>query len=157
MKTRLSAFAAIIALATTAFSPALAPQALAHSGPGTHERSGHLDHRDLPSCDAQRVLTQVTDKAETSYADAYPPVHVEGYDHIRQNRHVGSLGEGLRERRWCQARAHLADGRTRTVFYLIEGFGGFAGIRYGVDSCISGHDFDRWNIYGAHCSTVRAW
>lgn len=145
-----------ITLLAAAALVAGAAQALAHDGPGTHPRSGHLDHRPLPTCEASRVLARIVDKA--AYQGAVPhqhPVAITGFDHVRQTRHVGALGPGLRERRWCEARAHLADGRSRTVYYVVEGFAGFAGIRYGVESCMAGRDL--WNIHGSDCSALRIW
>jgi hypothetical protein len=143
-------------LLTLAFSALLATSALAHDGPGHHEASGYLDQRDLPSCDAGRVIHRIIEKA--AYADArqwHTGIVVERVDRPRQRRHIGSAGTGLRERRWCEARAHMSDGRTRQVYYLIEGYAGFAGIRYGVESCIAGRDF--WNVYGGNCRAIRVW
>ena len=110
----------------------------------------------LPACEARGVLRDVTRKA--AYRSQLPyqePVTVTGYDHVRQTRHVGSAGPGLRERRWCQARAHLASGHTRSVYYLIESHAGFAGISYGVESCMAGRDL--WNVHGGDCSALRLW
>lgn len=56
-------------------------------------------------------------------------------------------------RRYCSARAHLSDGRHRTVWYLIEGGAGFASIGTNVEFCVSG--FDRWNVYNAACRVLR--
>ncbi|MBV6657047.1 MAG: hypothetical protein KI785_04685 [Devosiaceae bacterium] len=133
-----------------------ATPARSHDGAGTHPPSGHLDHRPLPTCDAARVLRLVVDDAANTRAIPYQhPVDVVRVDHIHQTRHIGSLGAGLRERRWCQGRAHLADGHTRNVYYLIEGTAGFAGIRYGVESCMAGRDL--WNVHGSDCSALRIW
>lgn len=137
-------------------SALLATSVLAHDGPGVHEPSGYLDQRDLPTCDAGRVIHRIIEKA--AHADArqwHTGIVVDDVDRARQTRHIGSTGGGLRERRWCEARAHMSDGRTRQVFYLIEGYAGFAGIRYGVESCIAGRDF--WNVYGSNCRSIRVW
>lgn len=145
-----------IRLLTLVCSVLLATSVFAHDGTSTHEPSGHLDQRPLPSCDAGRVIQQIIEKA--AYADArqwHTGIVVDGVDRAHQTRHVGSPGAGLRERRWCEARAHMSDGRTRQVFYLIEGHAGFAGIRYGVESCIAGRDF--WNVYGGNCRAIRVW
>ena len=135
----------------------LATPILAHDGPGRHEPSGHLDSRVLPACDAPQVLALIVEKASyQGRAPAqYPPLPIASFDHIQQTRHLGSMGPGRRERRWCQARAHIANAHARSVFYVVEGYAGFAGIRFGVESCIAGHDL--WNVHGATCSTARYW
>lgn len=146
-------FTRLLTLVCTAL---LATSVFAHDGPGVHESSGYLDHRELPTCDASRVIHRIIEKA--AYADArqwHTGIVVDGVDRARQTRHISSTGAGLRERRWCEARAHMSDGRTRQVFYLIEGYAGFAGIRYGVESCIAGRDF--WNVYGGNCRAIRIW
>ncbi|MFK7792273.1 MAG: cytoplasmic protein [Devosiaceae bacterium] len=145
-----------LVLATLVASSALATTALAHDGRGTHEPSGYLDARDLPTCDARGVLGQVSEKEAYRGQAAYQyPVAITGYDHVRQTRHIGSTGPGLRERRWCQARAHLASGHTRTVYYVIEGHASFIGATYGVESCMVGRDL--WNVHGGDCSALRIW
>lgn len=152
MLTRLLTLVCSALLATSV----LATSVFAHDGPGVHEPSGYLDQRDLPTCDAGRVIDKIIEKA--AYADArqwHTGIVVERVDRARQRRHIGSTGAGLRERRWCEARAHMSDGRTRQVYYLIESYAGFAGIRYGVESCIAGRDF--WNVYGSNCRAIRVW
>lgn len=130
--------------------------AWSHPGAGTHPPSGHLDHRSLPTCEADRVLNLIL--RDTSNTGAIPyqhPIEVTAIDRIQQTRHVGSMGPGLRERRWCTARLTLDSHQTRTVWYLIEGYAGFAGIRFGVESCVAGRDL--WNVYGGDCSVLRTW
>lgn len=60
-------------------------------------------------------------------------------------------------RLYCHANAHMSDGHTRKLWYLIEygaGFAGF-GLAFGdnVEFCLSG--LDRWNVYDGHCRVLR--
>lgn len=111
---------------------------------------------DIPACDARGVLGQVAEKeryhGQRPYQDL---VDVVEFDHVRQTRYVTPAYLGARERRWCQARAHLATGHTRTVYYLIESHASFVGVSYGVESCMAGRDL--WNVHGGDCSALRLW
>ena len=121
-----------------------------------YQSASHQTVGTIPACDARGVLRDVTGKAGHRGQLPYQePVTVTGYDQIRQTRHARSAGPGLRERRWCQARAHLATGHMRTVYYLIESHASFAGITYGVESCMAGRDL--WHIHGGDCSALRLW
>lgn len=57
------------------------------------------------------------------------------------------------ERRYCQTRVTMSDGRQRELWYLIEGTFGFAGLGSSVEFCVSG--LDPWHVYGAHCKSLR--
>ena len=143
-------------LALTLVPYLAAAPTVAHDGPGMHTASGHLDGRALPECDARGVLSRVVEKAGyRGQAPYQEPVTITGFDRIHQTRHIGSLGLGQRERRWCRARAHLATGHTRHVQYLLESHASFVGASYGVESCISGRDL--WNVYNGDCGTLRNW
>ena len=147
----LASLLALPMLATSTFGTAHA-----HDGPGQHVASGLLDGRPLPVCDASGVLADIVEKAGYRGQSPYQePVAITGFDRIHQTRHIGSLGLGQRERRWCRARAHLASGEARTVYYLIESTASFVGLSYGVASCMAGRDL--WNVYGCNCTTLRAW
>ncbi|MEM1285945.1 MAG: hypothetical protein AAGH43_11205 [Pseudomonadota bacterium] len=118
--------------------------------------SGNLDGSELPHCDAPGVLSRIVEKA--AYRGQAPhqhPVAITAFDHIHQTRYVSSPGAGLRERRWCQARAYLENGHRHTAYYLIESHASFVAVSYGVESCLSGRDL--WNVYGGDCSALRLW
>lgn len=75
---------------------------------------------------------------------------------VRENRFdpaTDDLGDSV-DRRYCIGNAVFADGRHRTVWYLIEYEEGFAG-KFGdnVEFCISG--LDRWNVYNNSCRVLR--
>ena len=54
---------------------------------------------------------------------------------------------------FCQGTAAMSDGKSRTIYILLEDSQGFAGIGDYVNYCISG--LDPWRIYGADCRSVR--
>lgn len=56
-------------------------------------------------------------------------------------------------RRYCGATAHLSDGRSRNVWYIIESRMGFASIGDGVTYCVSG--FDDWYVHNGACRVER--
>jgi hypothetical protein len=58
-------------------------------------------------------------------------------------------------RRFCEARAHMSDGRTRRVYYAISEHAGFLGIGWGLEACVAG--VDPWRVYDARCRTARPW
>ncbi|MCQ0986752.1 hypothetical protein [Jiella marina] len=68
------------------------------------------------------------------------------------------------ERRYCQAKALISDGKWRTVYYLIEypmGYaaadsylGIFSPVRgWRAEGCVLG--LDEWHVYGANCQSLR--
>lgn len=59
----------------------------------------------------------------------------------------------LISRHYCVANVVMNDNRPRTVYYLIEGTMGYAGIGDNVEYCILG--LDPWHVYGADCDSVR--
>lgn len=84
-----------------------------------------------------------------------PDLKIVAISDIRENRYLPIQQDILSvERLYCQGSAALSDGRTRTIWYLIEYGEGFAGA-FGdnVEFCVSG--FDRWNVYDGHCRVLR--
>lgn len=57
------------------------------------------------------------------------------------------------ERLYCQAQADMNDGRSHSVWYVVEQPMGFAGIGGNVEFCVAG--FDRWNVYDGRCRVLR--
>lgn len=56
-------------------------------------------------------------------------------------------------RRYCVGNARMSDGTHRTVYYLIEDQGGFAGRNWDVEFCVMG--LDPWRVYDGYCRAVR--
>ena len=82
-----------------------------------------------------------------------PDVAIVDYQRIHEHRYLPSSEEWPIERRYCGATVVLSDGRTRDLWYLIEGRMGFAGIGKNVEFCVSG--FDRWMVYNGRCRVLR--
>mgnify|MGYP003641203143 CR=1 FL=1 len=56
-------------------------------------------------------------------------------------------------RLYCHGTAHMNDGHKRTIWWLIEGGMGFAGLRDNLEFCIDG--LDPFKVHGAWCRSVR--
>ncbi len=56
-------------------------------------------------------------------------------------------------RRYCMAKAHLTNGKHRSVYYMINDKGGFAGISWKVTHCVMG--LDPWKNHDGNCRTMR--
>jgi uncharacterized protein with PIN domain len=56
-------------------------------------------------------------------------------------------------RRYCKADAHLNNGKTTTVYYLLEQSAGFAALSWNVDFCLYG--LDPWRVNDGRCHAVR--
>ncbi len=86
-----------------------------------------------------------------------PGLKISGIVNIHEHRYHAKTEECLVERHYCHATAHMSDGQTRKLWYLIEvdeGFAGF-GLAFGdnVEFCLSG--LDRWNVYNGACRVLR--
>lgn len=107
----------------------------------------------LPGCDEPRVLAKVQKKI------AYGAPRVLGYDLAIQafdsisQRAVKAYGRSWINRRYCTATAWLSNGKSSEVVYLIEAKQGFAGVGYGVQSCLPA--YDPWRVYDAWCRSIR--
>ncbi|PHP68219.1 hypothetical protein CSC94_06085 [Zhengella mangrovi] len=109
-------------------------------------------------CDDARVLDVISAKFayQVRHVPHLPDVDIVSFDRVHQRRHVQASKRNATviSRRYCKARAHLSDGRHRSVWYMIEDGMGFAGaFGDGVQFCVAG--FDRWKVYNAWCRVVR--
>lgn len=71
----------------------------------------------------------------------------------RETRWIPPTETARIERHYCRADVVMNDGQPRTMWYLLEGGMGFAGIGDNVEFCIAG--LDPWHVYGANCDSVR--
>ena len=124
-----------------------------------HER--HAADPRVPECASPLVLREVIKKAK--YAEQrqwQDDLVIETIDHVRQTRLTTPREHGIRilgtrDRRWCRGNAHMSDGHTRTVYFLIESRAQVFDQGFGVESCIAG--LDRWNVYGGDCRVLQRW
>ena len=82
-----------------------------------------------------------------------PDVDIADLREIHEHRYLPYGEDWPIARRYCGATADLSDGRSRTIWYLIEDGMGFAGIGDNVEFCVSG--FDRWMVYNGRCRILR--
>ena len=136
-----------IAIVVSAFAGAFVVAPTSASAFGFH----HYD-----SCDSPGVLRRITNRfrmLDANVLDAGLSIE-EIYD-VRENgfNYTPRTEIQLIERRFCQGRVAMSDGKTRSIWFLIESGQGFAGYGDNVEFCIAG--LDPWHIYGAHCRSVR--
>lgn len=107
----------------------------------------------VPVCDDAKVLARMTKNfRRTNIRYRENALEFATVEKIRETDYLINTDE-LTPRRFCAAHVHLTDGTHPTVYYMIVDQGGFAGVRWGVNSCVSGHDPER--AHGADCRSVR--
>lgn len=106
-------------------------------------------------CGHSAVLGKITSRFrhQVKHVPHLPLVDIDDFYHIGESRYLPQREDRPIERRYCHAKVALSDGRSRDIYYLIEKPMGFAGVGSNVEFCVSG--FDRWNVYGARCRSVR--
>ena len=106
-------------------------------------------------CAHQAVLGKITSRFrhQVTHVPHLPQVGIDDFYHVSESLYLPQREDRPVERRYCHAKAALSDGRSRDIYYLIERPMGFAGVGSNVEFCVSG--FDRWNVYGARCRSVR--
>jgi uncharacterized protein (DUF1684 family) len=106
-------------------------------------------------CAEGRYLNKIRDRFayQVKHVPNLPDVAIQEFYSIHERRYLPESEEWPIARRYCQATVQLSDGRTRDVWYLIEGRMGFASIGENVEFCVSG--FDRWLVYNGRCRVLR--
>lgn len=105
----------------------------------------------FPDCGDPGVVEKVKNRFNSS--ERYGALaHIESIEFLSE-RAIENFGPSPIFRRYCQGRAHLADGRQRTVHYLIEDNMGLAGFGWNVEFCLDGHD--PWRVYDGGCRVLR--
>lgn len=108
------------------------------------------------ACDNPHVLRRISKRFQILDANVLQAgLSIDEIFDIRENgfNFTPETEIQLIERRFCQGRAAMSDGKTRSIWFLIERGQGFASIGNNVEFCIAG--LDPWRIYGAHCRSVR--
>lgn len=110
---------------------------------------------DPGACADTRVLGRISERFRWQVRNVphLPQVEIVDFQRIRETRYQPAHDTWLVERRYCHATAALSDGRSRTVWYLVEKPMGFAGFGSNVEFCVSG--FDRWHVYNGNCRVLR--
>lgn len=149
-RTMLSAVAAAV-IATSAmaqpfaFKPSVPDVAIAVSG-------NRLEAR---ACDDAGILSRIVLKFrhQVTHVPNLPDVDIVEFRKVHEHRNYVASEKWPIPRRYCGATADLSDGRSREVWYLIEGGMGFASLGDNVEFCVSG--FDRWYVYNGRCRVLR--
>lgn len=112
--------------------------------------------RNDAACDNPAVLRAITKRFAINDRNVIKRgLAIEDYYDVHLDRFVaaGELEGTKIDRRFCRGKVAMNDGRSRTIWYMIELGQGFAGMGANVEYCISG--LDPWHIYGAYCRSVR--
>lgn len=106
-------------------------------------------------CSQSRVLGRVAAQFNHQVRNVphLPQVAIASVGDIRLTRYEPKNNPAEIERSYCKATAAFTDGQSRSVWYLVEGGQGFAGIGNNVEMCVDG--FDRWHVYDSACRTLR--
>ena len=108
----------------------------------------------FPACDAPQVLTHI--QKRFVWTDTHLLQRGLAIEQIEEAHHNKSrVGDQYWSipRLYCHGTARMNDGSKRTIWWLIEGGMGFAGLRDNLEFCISG--LDPLKVHGAWCRSVR--
>lgn len=129
--------------------------AVAASAAGAADMIAGVHASDPGVCADARVLGRISERFRWQVRNVphLPQVEIVDFQRIGQTRYRPAHDTWRIDRRYCHATAALSDGRSRTVWYLIEKPMGFAGVGSNVEFCVSG--FDRWHVYNGNCRVLR--
>lgn len=130
--------------------------ALATQAVGAAEAADMVRDYDNPGvCAEQRYLGKITNRFrhQVTHVPNLPDVDIVNFHDIHQHRYTGATEQWPIGRRYCGATVALSDGRSRSIWYLIEEGMGFASMGNNVEFCVAG--FDRWNVYNGSCRVLR--
>ncbi|WP_246272966.1 hypothetical protein [Oricola thermophila] len=132
-------------------APATVSRAADLVAPGTYAAVTDSD------CAAPRNLAAIERKFRVQANEVHhqPALDIVSITDIRENRYLPAREDITSvDRLYCKASAGMSDGRTRTLWYMIEYGEGFAGA-FGdnVEFCLSG--LDRWNVHDGACRVLR--
>lgn len=132
-----------------------APGLLAAGPAGAADMLAGVYASDPGVCADARVLNRISERFRYQVRNVphLPQVEIVDFQRVGQTRYRPAGEYWPIERRYCHATAALSDGRSSTVWYLIENPMGFAGFGSNVEFCVSG--FDRWHVYDGNCRVLR--
>ena len=78
---------------------------------------------------------------------------IDSITNMHQHRAYDATETRQIARRYCGATAHLNNGDSRNLWYIIESGMGFASIDDGVTYCVSG--YDTWFVHNGACRIER--
>lgn len=103
------------------------------------------------SCDDEKIAKSIQKRFRHQAKEELgnDDLEISSISGIHQHRAYDTSETRQIARRYCGATAHLNDGESRNVWYIIESRMGFASIDDGVTYCVSG--FDDWYVHNGAC------
>jgi hypothetical protein len=125
------------------------------AGGGGANAGSFLSNLESRACEDPLILAKITDRFrhQAFMVHHLPGLRIVDFQQIHEHRYLPYSEDWPIARRYCGATAELSDGRSRTIWYLIEDGMGLAGLGDNVEFCVSG--FDRWMVYNGRCRVLR--
>lgn len=110
---------------------------------------------DPGACGDTRMLSRISEKFrwQVTHVPNLPDVEIAEFRNVHERRYLPQQEDRPIARRYCGATVLLSDGRSRSIWYLIEYGMGLASIGDNVEFCVAG--FDRWHVYNGGCRVLR--
>ncbi|MGB7336224.1 MAG: hypothetical protein WBD01_10590 [Salaquimonas sp.] len=119
----------------------------------TKANAGDLFPSDFPLCDARKVEKRILKDFNWAENKTWQRgFELTGLSKMHEHRTANYKGSEV-TRRYCMARAHFSNGKHRSIFYMINDKGGFAGQWWRVTHCVSG--LDPWRNHDGNCRAIR--
>ena len=110
-------------------------------------------YRALPDCRSGKVQAKIIRRFEKADSKLwYTGDKISSMTGAREQAY-NIYDNSLINRRYCSATAHMANGTTRRVDFVIEQHMGLAGFNWGVEYCLRGSD--NWHAYNGWCRVLR--
>lgn len=103
-------------------------------------------------CDNAGVLSTIDSRFDLAFLNK-DEIAIESISKVHQHRLVEATKRSPIARRYCGAVAIMSDGKTRTIWYLIEDGMGLAGIGDNVEFCVS--VLDPMKAYDGRCRVLK--
>lgn len=140
--------ALVIAVAGTGHAADLAVHEAPQTATAAAANAGPCSHQHVLSRANYHFIYQVR------HVPALPHVQIKSFSNIMQTRYEPAASRYNITRHYCTAIAHMDNGTSYPVAYVIsenQGFAGFGAMN--VDFCVDG--FDRWRVHDNACRSLR--
>jgi hypothetical protein len=122
---------------------------------GTASAGSFLSDLEPRACEDPHIVAKIVDRFRHQAFNVHhlPGLRISELRDIHEHRYLPYREDWPIARRYCGGTVDLSDGRSRTIWYLIEDGMGLAGMGDNVEFCVSG--FDRWMVYNGRCRVLR--
>lgn len=122
---------------------------------GTASAGSFLSNLEARACEDPHIVAKIVDRFRYQAFNVHhlPGLRISELRDIHEHRYLPYSEDWPIARRYCGGTVDLSDGRSRTIWYLIEDGMGLAGMGDNVEFCVSG--FDRWMVYNGRCRVLR--